>query len=279
MKIYAHTLVKNEARWVWYAVNSVINQVDRVLLWDTGSTDGTVEILKEIKRQNKNKIDLKLLKSVNTEEFTDVRQKMLDETDSDWFLVVDGDEIWWEDSINRIISEIEKNGKKIESIVSPTINLVGDVYHYQEKEAGHYNLAGKIGHYNIRAINRLVPGLASKNPHGTWGWIDESGKMIQDRDNQKVVFLKAPYLHASFLRRAGSINFESSVPKRAKKYKYELGESFALDYYYPEVFFKDRPEIVESVWERYDKNYFIRAAIETPLKKMRRRFFKIKEGY
>jgi hypothetical protein len=50
LKITAHTLVKNEARFVWYSVMSVIEHVDKILLWDTGSTDGTKEILKKISK-------------------------------------------------------------------------------------------------------------------------------------------------------------------------------------------------------------------------------------
>ena len=49
MKIWAHTLVKNEEKFVWYSVMSIISHVEKVLLWDTGSTDNTPEILKELK--------------------------------------------------------------------------------------------------------------------------------------------------------------------------------------------------------------------------------------
>ena len=50
MKVWAHTLVKNEERYIWYAVMSVIDWVDKILIWDTGSTDKTVEIIKEIEK-------------------------------------------------------------------------------------------------------------------------------------------------------------------------------------------------------------------------------------
>lgn len=50
MKICVHTLVRNEEKYVWYAVMSVINHVDEVMLWDMKSTDNTYEILKEIKK-------------------------------------------------------------------------------------------------------------------------------------------------------------------------------------------------------------------------------------
>lgn len=289
MTLTAHCLVKNEARFAWFAVMSVIHHVDKVLLWDTGSTDGTIGILREIKKLGGDKVDLREVGSVTPEGFTLVRQEMLDATKTDWFIVVDGDEIWWEESIKRVAqvvkslpAQADSTGRTggVESIVVPTINLIGDMYHYQEKEAGQYHLAGRVGHYNLRLVNRKIPGLASFGPHGTWGWVDNMVRMIQERDQKKILLVDAPYLHATFLPRSSSFSPSSSVPKRAHKLKYELGEDFPLDFYYPEVFFRPRPSIVHSVWEKQSSGYIARATIETPLKKIRRRLkLGMKAGY
>ena len=50
MKIWANTLVRNEERYIWFAAMSVIEHVDKILIWDTGSDDATVMIIKEIKK-------------------------------------------------------------------------------------------------------------------------------------------------------------------------------------------------------------------------------------
>jgi len=279
MKIWVHTLVKNEEKFIWYAVMSVIDQVDKVLIWDTGSTDGTVEIIKRIKKKYPHKVIFKEVGEITPEEFPLVRQEMLDKTEADWFLVVDGDEIWWDEFLRNVINLIQERGKKIESIVVPNINLVGDIYHHQEQSVGKYKLAGKEGNYALRAINMAIPGLKSDKPHGTWGWVDEEGRMIQDRDPKKIVFIDAPYIHTTFLRRAGDQTGDLKVPKRKKKYKYELGIPFPLNFYYPEVFFRSRPRIVPSVWERRSAPYFIKAVIQTPLRKIKRRLTSGKIGY
>lgn len=278
-KIWAHTLVKNEERFIWFSIMSVIEHVDKVLIWDTGSTDNTVKIIKKIKRKHPNKIIFNEVGDIDIDEFTKVRQEMLDETDSDWFLMVDGDEIWWEESIKKVVNLIKKSGNKIESIVVPTYNLVGDIYHYQEKAAGRYKLAGKFGHYNLRAINRSIPGLKSAKPHGTWGWTDENNRMIQDRSVKKVKFVDAPYIHATFLQRSVNIELDKNVPKRARKLKYELGDSFPLNFYYPEVFFKPRPAFVFPPWRKMDRRYFTKAMFQTPLRKVKRRLIHGKAGY
>jgi len=277
MKIWAHTLVKNEERYLWYSVASVVDAVDRVLLWDSGSSDNTFEIAKKLEEAFPQKIALRKVRQENIYDFTRIRQEMLDATESDWFLVVDGDEIWWDESIRLLCETIQVKGDDIESIVVPNYILVGDVFHYQERAAGRYKLAGRMGHYNLRAVNRKIEGLKSDKPHGTWGWVDGSGKMIQDRDQSKVIYVDVPYLHASFLRRSRASNHQ--VPKRARKLKHEIGIPFPRDFYYPEVFFRERPEIVKPVWEKMDRGFFFRALFETPLKKIKRRVWRGSVGY
>lgn len=279
MKIWAHTLVKNEERYLWYSVSSIVPFVDKVLLWDTGSTDGTLDICRTLENRFPEKINFRQVKQESAKDFTKVRQDMLDETDADWFLIVDGDEVWWEGSINKVIEKITNHSYKLESIVVPNYLLIGDIFHYQEDAAGRYHLAGKVGHYNQRAFKKNIPGLHSANPHGKWGWADREGKMIQDRDPEKILFVDAPYLHFSFLQRAGEKLKDLDVIKRKLKLKYELGTSFQKDFYYPEVFFRPRPKIVLSPWERMDTSFKIRAFIETPLRRAKRRIVKGKVGY
>jgi len=272
MSIWAHTLVKNEEKYLWYAVSSVIDYVDKLLLWDTGSTDGSLRIAKRLKEKFPERIDFKQVTLRGAEEFPKVRKAMLEVTDADWFIVVDGDEVWWEDSIKKVVRLISTRGRNIESIVVPMI-------HRQEEAAGKYRIAGRKGHLNLRAVNRKIPGLSSSNPHGTWGWTDGEGKMIQDRDPKKIVFVDAPYLHFSLLPRAGERSEDEKVIKRAQKLKHELGARFPKDYYYPEVFFRPRPDSVPSPWKRMDTKFLIRSAIETPPRKIKRRIWPGGVGY
>lgn len=278
MTITAHCLVKNEARFVWYSVMSVIDHVDSVLLYDTGSTDGTQEIIREIQKADKDKkIVFKEYGEVTAQTFPAVRQEMLDQTKTDCFIVVDGDEIWWESSILSLLSEIQKHGDGTESIVVPTINLVGDMYHYQEQAAGQYRFGKLKGHYNLRAVNKNIPGLHSSGAHGVWGWVDKDEKMIQDRE--KVKFVDAPYLHATHLPRAMEKQGEDLVPKRSQKLKHEIGLEFSADFYYPEVLFRTRPEIVSSVWSKMSSSFKARSYLETPFRKLKRRVLPGKVGY
>ena len=59
MKIWGHTLVCHEERYLWYSVTSVIDYLDKILLWDTGSTDNTLKIIRDLQKTYPDKIDFK----------------------------------------------------------------------------------------------------------------------------------------------------------------------------------------------------------------------------
>lgn len=278
-KIWAHTLVKNEERYLWFAVVGVIDYVDKVLLWDTGSTDRTVEIIKELKKKYPEKISFKEVGEVDINQFTSVRQQMLEETKSDWLIIVDGDEVWWDASVKAIVKTISKEGSNLETIVNPYFSVVGDIYHYQEESAGKYLVDGRRGHLTIRAMNRKIPGLHLDKPHGTQGFFDGKGTLIQERPKKFRKFVDASYMHFSHMIRSSARKKDLEVPKRDIKLKYEIGNSFPLDFHYPEVFFKPKPKIVPSPWQVMDRNFYLKALYQTPLRKIKRRTLGGKVGY
>jgi len=269
--IWANCLVRNEDRWVWFAVMSVIERVDKILIWDTGSTDKTVEIIKSIKSP---KIEFKEYGPVTRENYPEARQAMLEATCADWMFLIDGDEIWRKDDIKEVVEAINQKGEEAESVVVRTINLVGDIYHYQEEEAGKYEIAGRKGHLNLRAMNMRIPGLHAAGVHGQQGYFDADNKPIQERDPKKILFLPVSYFHATHLSRSSKTGKDKEVPTRAEKRKYEIGLTFPKNIKYPEVFSLKRPEIVPDPWVKMTKMEWFRAAVQTPLKKIRRRFFR-----
>ena len=151
--IAVHTLVKNEARFVWYSVMSVYKHVDKIRIWDMGSTDNTRAVIGKIVKipesmgkvfyedalmgnfdedlARQNMLD-KTLPPPVSEVYNDksffpwTREEMLDKTYEDWFIVVDADEIWWEESIKKVVDLIQEKGDELESIVVPAILPVGD---------------------------------------------------------------------------------------------------------------------------------------------------------
>lgn len=258
MRITVHCLVKNEENFIWYAINSVLPYVEKILVWNTGSTDKTVEIVKTIKSP---KIEFEEKGNVDSIAFAKLRQEMINKTDTDWIMVLDGDEIWWDEALRKVVAQLSGRQADYDLVVSPCYMVVGDIFHYQEESAGKYKIQGREGHLNIRFIRNFT-GLKVSGIYSNEAFEDSSGRKVQNFPKDKVFFSEEKYLHLSHLLRSAKSRF---------KFKYELGIPFPKDFYYPEVLFRPRPEIVPSPWKISSKSYKLIAGIETPLKKGKRR--------
>ncbi|MFC1624887.1 glycosyltransferase [Patescibacteria group bacterium] len=257
MKIVGHCIVKNEERFIWYAINSVIDFLDELYVWDTGSTDTTCEIVKSIKNR---KIIFEEKGKCTSQRLSELRNEMIEKTKADWIFVIDGDEIWHRASIKEIINLISKYKNTIDAIVSPVKMLIGDIYHYQSEKAGRYEILDRKGHYNIRAI-RNTKGLAIDGVYPNEAYVNKDGTKIQNLSKNKIIFSKNYYFHASHLRRSS---------KDRKKFKYDKGIKFPLDYYYPEIFFEKTPKMIDSVFTKRNFRYETISSIIMPFKVLKR---------
>lgn len=268
-KIVAHMAVENEIRWAWFALRSVLDYVDEILIWDLGSTDGTAEVLKSVSDP---KIRFHSHPGGGGLNLTDTRQRMLAQTRGDWLFLVDGDEIWPSQAISHSSSAIRSQGQNLDYLVHTYYNLVGDIYHYQEPGGGRYHLAGKTGHYTVRAVNlKRVPGVHFARPHGQQGIFDASDTLIQDRPGAAYLDIPERYLHTTHLRRSLDVTSDASVHKRTQKFKYELGLPLLDNFIYPACFYFPRPVNLPSPWEHRTLPYVLNAAWQTPVKFLHRR--------
>lgn len=267
-KIIAHCLVRNEERFIWYALQSVLPFVDQIMVWDTGSTDNTVALIKAIKSP---KISLKQVREVDKDTFTTMRQQMLKATPKGftWVMVLDGDEIWPKDSI-RISTNFARHHPEYESIVVRTHNLVGDIYHRLPESTGKYTLTGHTGHLNLRFMNRkTIPSLNAQRPHGQQGYFDKQGTLVQNRDQKKIKFLNIYYHHATHLIRSSSAQRDAEVPKRKQKLQFDLGKEISPDQI-PAVFFADKPDFVPDVTQRAKPSFYLKAVVLAVPKRIKR---------
>ena len=113
------------------------------------------------------------------------------------------------------------------------------------------------------AISFASPPPGRKTIPGTLlTFFDINNKPIHEKE--KVFFLDAPYLHVTHLKRSNS-------PRKYNKFKYELGESFPVNFKFPEVLLKPFPDIVSSPWGKISGVKKIWAQLLTPLRKIKRR--------
>lgn len=215
--ITAHMVIKNEDQFVWYAIKSVLPHVDKFLITDTGSSDKTLPIISLIKSD---KIKLEKVQIKSREEIVDIRRKQIKETTTEWILLVDGDEVWGEKQIKTLMNQMEKANEKIYGIVNKTRNVVGDIYHYQNENAGKYTIMGKTGHLTMRALRRENLEIGGLYPNESY-MID--GQKLQDLE-ENLIFCDTWYLHATHLRRSSDNEASRNTIDRLKKFKLELGK-------------------------------------------------------
>lgn len=271
-KIIVHCLVGNEERFVWYALQSVLPYVDRILVWDTSSVDKTAEIIKSIKSA---KINFRQVGKVDAVSHTQLRQQMLEATPAgfDWLMILDGDEVWPRKNLEKVVNRLGSEGRA-RAVAVRTRNWVGDVYHYQPPEAGHYWLAGQRGHLALRFISLHLPRLAVVNPHGGQAYTT-AGRPVQELLAPALQFIDTYYYHATHLPRSSADNV---TLKRRQKYKLELGLKVRRAEL-PGVLFAPRPAIVPEVTVPMSPLVRLMAAALTGPRLLRRRFLPVKEGY
>lgn len=113
-QITAHVLIKNEERFVEPAIRAALPLVSRVLVYDTGSTDRTLEIVSGIRSD---KIELVQKSGSSRRELTRYRNEMRERTETEWYMLIDGDEIYPATAVERLRQEIAKVPPSVDRLV------------------------------------------------------------------------------------------------------------------------------------------------------------------
>lgn len=262
MKLVAHCLVCNEENFIWYAINSIIGLVDQVVVWDTGSLDQTCQIIKNIENA---KIKFAQKGRADGTRLSALRQEMLNLTDADWILILDGDEIWTQKGLQEIKNVIDDYQDSYLLMVHRAKMLVGDIFHRLDNESGCYRVANAYGHLNIRLINTKISGLHVVGDYPNEAYVDKDNIAVQNFPPEQIYFATTPYIHASFLRRSSE-----SSPEGRRKIRYELGEKIAKADL-PEVFWQNAPSFVPGLQLSRPWQFIVRSALYTPARFVKRR--------
>ncbi|GEM_PF-424110 len=121
-EITAHFRVRNEEKFIRSAILAILPLVKRVLVYDTGSTDRTLEIVSSIQSK---KIEIVQRKFSHKRELRDIRNEMLEQTTTEWSMIVDGDEIYPPEAVRRLGIEIQKIPPAVHRIVIRRLHLAG----------------------------------------------------------------------------------------------------------------------------------------------------------
>lgn len=212
MQLTVHCLIKNEENFIFYAIKSVVDFVDKIIIFDTGSTDKTVAIVNSLVNQYPHKIIFEEKGDCNKSQHTLLRQEMIEKTKTEWFMVLDGDEIWTKRGMEEALRSIHES-PAVECLIAPFYLLVGDVFHRHYK-AGAIEMLGKKDFFYPRFF-KMVKGI---HWHG-----DYDQDMVFNQHNtvffnqHNTLILQSKFWHASHLQRSTIDNVFSSGGLRSEK--------------------------------------------------------------
>lgn len=137
-------LVLNDCYWIPYVLNSIEGWFKKIIIFDAGSTDGTLEILKKYKAVSKSDIYLEELPLVSPKAQLAYRNAPIAELEHDQnYILIDGDEIWPQESLQKLFEEYHKyylSGK-----VYGVVNRV----EVRENLMEAYSIDGYVPHHRI----------------------------------------------------------------------------------------------------------------------------------
>ncbi|MFA5062275.1 MAG: glycosyltransferase [Patescibacteria group bacterium] len=212
--VTAHCLVKNEENFVYYTIKSVIDFVDRVIVFDTGSTDKTVELIQKLMAEYPGKIIFEEKGPADGNRHTLLRQEMIERTKTDWFMILDGDEIWTKKAMAEATKAIALDGS-LECLIAPFYLCVGDIYHvYAGKRS--ITILGKTDFHYPRFI-KIAPGLHWQGVYNQDTLLDKDNKEFCQKENSR--FMTNRYWHVTHLRRSSTDDndYSSGGNRRAKR--------------------------------------------------------------
>ncbi len=213
MAITAHCIVKNEEYFIRYAILSVIDFVDSLIIFDTGSTDATTEIIREIIKKYPQKIIFEEKGVCDKKQHTVLRQEMIDRTTTEWFMILDGDEVWTQRAMREAIEVIREN-KKIDCLIAPFYLCVGDVFHTYRKN-GSIEMLGKKDFFYPRFI-RICRGVHWSGDYNSDMLIYANGSEVFQKESTAILHHK--YWHMTHLKRSPTDDEEySSYGTRKEK--------------------------------------------------------------
>ena len=150
MEITTNTICKNSADFIESILRQTLPHITKAIISaDRASTDGTIEILERLKKENP-KIELDYY--TVSDPFKDLvvqRNKQIQKTKTEWIWILDDDELYPEEQIKKIFKVLE-NGKA-NAYLLPFYFVVDKEHYYSGKGS------------KAERFFRNVPGLKWEN--------------------------------------------------------------------------------------------------------------------
>jgi len=248
------SVVKNEA-FIYYSIKSIYPYADKILLYDTGSNDKhTLEDIQKLIEEDvdkkivfkqiplgfdEEKWSLKNLKAFIKEHkgkmsVGKVRQMQIEDTDTEFFMIVDGDEVHYKATMEKIVNEILP--KLSDNIVGVNIPLI---WFCDMQHAFAVNCTGRIWRTDKVCMNDESPNEAH--------CYKSTGITVKGADKEYLIYKDiCPYAHFETYLKPWR-----RTPTKRRLYKGALPEVMEENPYYIQRYLNEHPTDIpiESVKE------------------------------
>lgn len=225
-------MVKNEDIFIEPAIRSVAELVDRILICDTGSNDNTLSIIKFLKAQYSN-IEYFERKCFDTRDVGQIRQIMIDQTNEDWILVLDGDEVWYKNQLARLIQNVNQHQSKYIAYAVRYQNFIHSLDYVLDESMEQYVVKGKRGSHSVKLL-RNTKTLKSVGNFGVEGY-HLDGIPVQNHPETELFIDSISFCHMSFMRRSSSLTAYLASMYRFRKL-FTKSKFHERDFQLPETF-------------------------------------------
>ncbi len=186
-----HCRVRNEEIFMRQAILSILPLADKILVCDTGSTDSTLEKIRSI---GSGKIEVMNRPPSDPRGIMEYRNEMIERTETEWFMLVDGDEIYPDGLALKILERLKNVPEKISRILIHRVHWVAGFNFISELDT-----IGRI--YRTRQIRwRLYDDSDNRVGHETPYLIEDPAQSVEEKT------LKFPddifFFHGHYLARS-----------------------------------------------------------------------------
>lgn len=211
-KISSNTIVKNGMPFIGRVLRQIAPYMDKMIITlSCKSNDGTLNEIQQLVDLYPGKIVLDHEDVSSPAELTEVRNKQVSMTHSDWILFLDDDDFWPQDQLEACLKELDKDDDILAYSVSP----------YQLIDCEHYDSS-----WNNRSFSKF---LRTKDLRYIKPWprdlpADKDNSPLYWKTHPKVKKLPFRFYHLSYLK---SHSFRSE--KWAESFKFSIGKKIKLE--------------------------------------------------
>ena len=239
--ITAHCVIRNEDIWIWYVIQAVLPYFDKIIIFDTGSEDKTLEILDTIKSDKITLIKKPKLMGLEFQaKFNEYRNEQIDMTTTDWWFLLDGDEIFSSQAIKEMIERLPTIDKKWTTLSVRMKYMVEHLHRVATSDVVEsYKFVRTGAHRWAYGYGQIVLGFPQpRKEHRLAHWYKREG---WDFD----------CFHVTLLQRSSSCD-EEVYQRKHRQMRSKFGKlysgKFGYSGPYPEVFYRnDLPDVVKKI--------------------------------